>query len=476
MYCVHCGKEISDKAVVCVGCGVPVKHESADADKKSKVIAGLLALFLGGLGVHKFYHGHPVVGTLYALFTLFCWVAIGVVAPSSDPGYAPVVILILLGLPLLSFSCVVEGIIYLTMKKSAYDERYNKKTPDERTNGKFNREVAPIASLIIVGLCLLLFPTNFALRESSAAGNFGAVKLFLALGANVNTENKYGSTPLILATYGRHLDIVEYLIDHGADVNVKNEDGNTPLWWAANEGHTELVRCLIDKGADVNAKGEYGYTPLFNAGFNGNLEVFKYLIENGANVNIKSNNGYTLIYYYPGIYQHIEVVKYLIEKKLMYVNAKDKDGGTPLHCAVLSDIYVSVEVTKYLIDNGADVNAKDNNGNTPFDLAKTNEIKKILRDAGGKSSFDYYEWKEKQQEIPVVAESWWTAFEEANKSNFSAVVAAAKELDKREVSIENFYDAYIESEAKDTSAILAYLDEMLKSGRIDAGGKSGKDL
>lgn len=37
---------------------------------KSKSIAVLLALFLGGLGAHKFYLEKPGMGVLYLLF---CW-------------------------------------------------------------------------------------------------------------------------------------------------------------------------------------------------------------------------------------------------------------------------------------------------------------------------------------------------------------------------------------------------------------------
>jgi len=37
---------------------------------KSKVVAGLLAFFLGGFGIHKFYLGKPIQGILYILF---CW-------------------------------------------------------------------------------------------------------------------------------------------------------------------------------------------------------------------------------------------------------------------------------------------------------------------------------------------------------------------------------------------------------------------
>ena len=40
---------------------------------KSKVVAGVLALLLGGLGVHKFYMGKIGMGILYLLF---CWTGI----------------------------------------------------------------------------------------------------------------------------------------------------------------------------------------------------------------------------------------------------------------------------------------------------------------------------------------------------------------------------------------------------------------
>jgi TM2 domain-containing membrane protein YozV len=37
---------------------------------KSKITAGLLAMFLGGIGVHKFYLNRVGTGILYLLF---CW-------------------------------------------------------------------------------------------------------------------------------------------------------------------------------------------------------------------------------------------------------------------------------------------------------------------------------------------------------------------------------------------------------------------
>lgn len=40
---------------------------------KSKVVAGILGIFLGGIGVHKFYMGKIGMGILYLLF---CWTGI----------------------------------------------------------------------------------------------------------------------------------------------------------------------------------------------------------------------------------------------------------------------------------------------------------------------------------------------------------------------------------------------------------------
>ena len=47
------------------------------ASGKNRVLAALLALFLGGIGVHHFYLGRPIMGVLYLLF---CWTFIPSIA------------------------------------------------------------------------------------------------------------------------------------------------------------------------------------------------------------------------------------------------------------------------------------------------------------------------------------------------------------------------------------------------------------
>lgn len=65
---------------------------------KNKTTAAILAFFLGGIGVHRFYLGQGGLGILYLLF---CWTLI------------PLII---------SF---VDFIIFLTMDESAFNEKYN---------------------------------------------------------------------------------------------------------------------------------------------------------------------------------------------------------------------------------------------------------------------------------------------------------------------------------------------------------------
>jgi ankyrin repeat protein len=59
---------------------------------------------------------------------------------------------------------------------------------------------------------------------------------------------------------------VQAELDKGADVNTKDNGGRTPLYRAAAYGHKEIAELLIAKGADVNAKIEDGGTPLDIAG------------------------------------------------------------------------------------------------------------------------------------------------------------------------------------------------------------------
>ena len=65
VYCRGCGQEIHESARSCPHCGATQRVGTG----KSKVAAGFIALFLGTIGIHRFY-----LGQWWGIFyLLFCW-------------------------------------------------------------------------------------------------------------------------------------------------------------------------------------------------------------------------------------------------------------------------------------------------------------------------------------------------------------------------------------------------------------------
>lgn len=78
-FCFACGQGIDARAEICPKCGV--RQKQASGTGKSRMSAALFALFLGGLGGHKFYLGKPGQGILYLLF---CWTFIPVILATIE--------------------------------------------------------------------------------------------------------------------------------------------------------------------------------------------------------------------------------------------------------------------------------------------------------------------------------------------------------------------------------------------------------
>lgn len=71
IYCSDCGAKHSDKAKACPKCGRAVCNTD-----KSVLVYVLLAFFLGGLGVHKFYAGRSGEGVVMLLMGTIGWALI----------------------------------------------------------------------------------------------------------------------------------------------------------------------------------------------------------------------------------------------------------------------------------------------------------------------------------------------------------------------------------------------------------------
>lgn len=128
-------------------------------------------------------------------------------------------------------------------------------------------------------------PDGFTpLGLASFFGHAEIVDLLLTRGANVNTasNNSQRVMPLHSAVASRHLAIAQALLDHNADVNAKQQDGFTPLHQAAHNGQLEMVELLLRHGASLDAAKDDGQTALALAEQYGHREVAEFLRRQGA--------------------------------------------------------------------------------------------------------------------------------------------------------------------------------------------------
>lgn len=73
-------------------------------------------------------------------------------------------------------------------------------------------------------------------------------------------ETKYGYNSLQLAAINNHFPLVELLVLRGADINSQDSFGNTPLMLAVNHQNREAIHSLLRNGADTSVKNKFGMT------------------------------------------------------------------------------------------------------------------------------------------------------------------------------------------------------------------------
>ncbi len=246
------------------------------------------------------------------------------------------------------------------------------------------------------------------LFDSIMSNNFRKFKQILNSNNIVSADDfKYDDkedTLLQMAVRYNRLNFVETLIEMGADVNTKNTSGDTPLRWAAYNQFIPIIKVLLENGADPNLDDRYGMAVVHwfaSARYNTHSDsITNMLVNAGADLNKANNLGANALHYAAG-HSVVGMVKTLLRFKvdkqkltnkgesimhwasarigntnrtLSILNLLDRDqinlpnllGRTPLHLAVTSRNYKAVV---WLIERGADIYFEDKEGETPMDYA-----------------------------------------------------------------------------------------------------------
>ncbi|CAC5386580.1 unnamed protein product [Mytilus coruscus] len=140
--------------------------------------------------------------------------------------------------------------------------------------------------------CFLSWYQKTPLCIATYLGHTEIVKLLLQYNTNSKLKNRiflkhnnnrfmflFIQTPLLHATWAGYTDILKLYLEHSWDPNISNSDNQTPLYIAASVNNTEAAKILLEYESNPNICSKDRKTPLFVASANGNTKIVKLLLE-----------------------------------------------------------------------------------------------------------------------------------------------------------------------------------------------------
>lgn len=252
---------------------------------------------------------------------------------------------------------------------------------------------------------------NTALHIAIFYGYTDLAYILINKGADLNIENVYQETPLLIAVTKNNYIIVEDLIKSKViDIDHKNINNETSLMIAVKKGYTYIVNILLKAGANTYLLDPKGLSALEIAIINDQITVVKLIINSYQNnenkikgiikglvqatkhnkkdiINILLNLAKELNirgYYKEEILRaairngDISLIKMLIDYGVNYnIKYKYRHNVTPLMIAILES---NQEVIKFILNlPNIEVDAQDNEGHTALILAILNNKEEIAR-------------------------------------------------------------------------------------------------
>ena len=190
-------------------------------------------------------------------------------------------------------------------------------------------------------------------------GNKDKVERMLRKTPNlILAKSKKNLSPLMVALYYHEFEIANMLLDRMVALTVFEA--------AAAGKMVHLISNLGHKPELVNAYSEDGFQPIGLAAYFGHVSIVDYLIKAGAGVNTPSKNSLKVTPLQSAVAGgHLEVTRRLLEAGAN-PNVREGSGYTPLHTAAHNG---DIEIVRSLIFGGADSEAMSLDNERPIDMA-----------------------------------------------------------------------------------------------------------
>jgi ankyrin repeat protein len=207
---------------------------------------------------------------------------------------------------------------------------------------------------------------GLALHAAIRAGDLKEVTRLLAAGADPNSLDPLGGTPLLTACWLGQTSIVSLLLAHGANVNaVHREAAASALEYAVLKGRPDIVELLLAAGANVGTRYRGGQTVLHLAAARASVPVLNQLLSAKADLAATDDLG-NMPLDEAVLHGRVEAVRSLLDHGASLNHVHPADGRGALHEACVRGY---ADIAELLISKGADPGMRDRSGQTPLDVA-----------------------------------------------------------------------------------------------------------
>ena len=228
--------------------------------------------------------------------------------------------------------------------------------------------------MVVVACILALTPLLSAqtqtpsLHQAVLSGDRADMQRLIRSKADVNAANRYGVTPLSLATQRGHADLIDLLLKAGASVKMaeaKLPDGQTLLMHAARTGNVASLKALLAAGSNLNAREtRTGTTAVIWAATTNRGDAIRVLAEAGADLDVLSK-----VTSYP--HTQNGVLLSGLEEGYSYVGQTVLPRGG-WSAAMYAAREGAVAATRALAESGANLDLADPEGTTALIVAIIN--------------------------------------------------------------------------------------------------------
>ena len=185
-----------------------------------------------------------------------------------------------------------------------------------------------------------------------------ALKKLLKTGTDLNQSDGNGVYPLFHAVNFGSVKTIELLLNHGADINQAGCPGKTAWLLAVESGDLTKIALMRERGADTKTQNDNGQNGLHYAAMRGREDLFNELLEHaGEEVSYTDRWGNTILHL-AAAWNNPALVKTILAKTAISVDAQNNDGETALLKAVRSR---QITIAETLIAAGCDIKVADKN-------------------------------------------------------------------------------------------------------------------